>query len=422
MSQFEEFRRLAQELAEEEAIRLLSFEVFSPAKAEKIEELEAEKGILLAPELKAFYLQTNGLQLRWAFKNNALAGPVGLQDWDYPLQQFREEEGCFFLLPIERLLAPSPYLQELLRPQEQIQFAGQSLSLAQFYRQMYPLDAFSSYCIQAIYFGQAGAPLYFADEYGLNFEASFPLSVDQYFQFVLQTKALSSARQAYLQAPSRPLSQWSKKDWRSLAQKHQLKQLLFEQEFPLAGQAASDCSTIKSAAMRQRAEQSPAIEEEEWQRILLAHQDFLRAGGAGGQWKMMQLMGQVFGAYQLGRELSKGQQAILDMRRLSAELDLEELQMPYASFCGAWLKYLNFSEAQLQFSLFTDAMLEKAIFAEAQLAGSDFSRACLRGASFVNANLQGADFELADLRGVDFRGAILTDARFPGAQLEGVLR
>lgn len=422
MSQFEQFRRLAQEIEAEPALSLLSFECFAPVDPSKLTQLETEKDLSLPPELKAFYLQSNGLQLRWAFKNNHLAGPKGLQAWDYPQQAFREEEGSFFLLPLEQLLAPSPYLKELLRPQEVIQFAGQAISLADFYGQMYPLDAFSSYCIQAIYFGQAQAPLYFADEHGLQFEAAFPVSVADYFKFVLQTKALSSARQAYLQAPSRPLQEWSKKDWTNLAKKHQFKQLVFEQEFPLAGQAGSDCSTIKSAAMRQRAEQSAAITEEEWQQIVLAHQDFLRAGGAGGQWKMMQLMGQVFGAYQLGRELQKGQQAILDMRRLAPELDLEELQMPYASFCGAWLKYLNFSEAQLQFSLFTDAMLEKAIFAEAQLAGSDFSRACLRGASFLNANLQGADFELADLRGADFRGAILTDARFPGAQLEGVLR
>lgn len=35
MSQFEEFRRLAQELAEEETIRLLSFDVFAPVTAKK---------------------------------------------------------------------------------------------------------------------------------------------------------------------------------------------------------------------------------------------------------------------------------------------------------------------------------------------------------------------------------------------------
>lgn len=96
MSQFEQFRRLAQEIEADPALKLLSFETFEPVSLEKLAKLEAEKKVVIPKALKAFYLESNGLQLRWAFNNNHLAGPQGLQAWEYPLQAFREEEGCFF--------------------------------------------------------------------------------------------------------------------------------------------------------------------------------------------------------------------------------------------------------------------------------------------------------------------------------------
>ena len=154
--------------------------------------------------------------------------------------------------------------------------------------------------------------------------------------------------------------------------------------------------------------------------MVIAHQDFLDSGGLGGKWQLIAIQGQALGVYK-SKEYERGTQAILDMKKMDHSLELQELFLPYSSWCGVYAKAQDFSDVDLTGSLLTDANLESAIFAEANLENVDFSRSNLKKASFVNANLRGADFENCNLIGADFRGAILEGSQFRGAILKDIV-
>lgn len=199
--------------------------------------------------------------------------------------------------------------------------------------------------------------------------------------------------------------------------------LLPMDDFYLAHQKGADIQHIQTEQMQTFArDRSNPLTIYELTEIIAAHQLFLASGGGGGTWKLYTVTGTVFGVYVHPQKNHKGRQAHLDMKRLDMDLSLQELDLPYASFCGAYIKRQDLSDAMLLGSIFCDAYLEGCIFADANISRCDFSRANLRYASFMNANLTYSDFENCDLTGADFRGALLEGARFPGAILNGVKR
>jgi uncharacterized protein YjbI with pentapeptide repeats len=191
--------------------------------------------------------------------------------------------------------------------------------------------------------------------------------------------------------------------------------------FYLSEQKGSDCSHINSTEMQQFAQNSIPISTEEFRNIVMEHHLFLASGGMGGSWRMLSVTGTVIGVYASRISDTQGRQAHLDMKNLSL-LGLQEVDLPFSSWVGAFARYQDFSDADLHSSIFCDAFLANCIFADANLEKVDFSRAHLRKVSFMNANLKNADFENCDLTGADFRGAILDGAIFKGAILEGVWR
>lgn len=195
---------------------------------------------------------------------------------------------------------------------------------------------------------------------------------------------------------------------------------LFLKTFPLSNQKGADKSAIKTQKMQQIAQQKTPLSEQEIKEIIQQHHQFLSTGGAGGTWQTLQLQGMVIGIY-IGADANAGTQAILEKRHISDTIDLQEIVLPFANFCGVYCRNQDFSEANLSYCLFTDAYLENTIFADTKLQNSDFSRANLRNVSFMNADLRNADFENCDLTKADFSGALLEGAKFPGAILKGVI-
>jgi uncharacterized protein YjbI with pentapeptide repeats len=189
----------------------------------------------------------------------------------------------------------------------------------------------------------------------------------------------------------------------------------FLKTFPLSNQKGADKSE-----MQQIAQQKTPLSEQEIKEIIQQHHQFLSTGGAGGTWQTLQLQGMVIGIY-VGADANAGTQAVLEKRHISDVIDLQEIVLPFANFCGVYCRNQDFSEADLSHCLFTDAYLENTIFADTKLQNSDFSRANLRNVSFMNADLRNADFENCDLTKADFRGALLEGAKFPGAKLKGII-
>lgn len=191
------------------------------------------------------------------------------------------------------------------------------------------------------------------------------------------------------------------------------------QNFPLSNILGADTSNIKTAEMQKVAKVKTPLTLLEIKKIIESHHQFLSTGGTGGKWKTLLFAGMVMGIY-VGADAASGTQAILEKKHLPSNIDLQEIVLPFANFCGVFCKNQDFSDANLSYCLMTDANFENTIFADANLQGTDFSRANLRNVSFMNADLRGADFENCDLTNADFRGAYLENSRFPGAILKNI--
>ena len=189
--------------------------------------------------------------------------------------------------------------------------------------------------------------------------------------------------------------------------------------FPYADVLGADTTNIKTQKMQKVAAAKTSLTLEQVKNMITQHHLFLSTGGAGGNWQTLLLQGMVIGVY-VGADATSGIQAVFEKQHISDALDLQEVVLPFANFCGVFCKNQDFSEANLSHCLFTDAYLENTIFAEADLQHCDFSRANLRNVSFMNADLRGTDFENCDLTNADFRGAFLEGSRFPGAILKNV--
>lgn len=192
-----------------------------------------------------------------------------------------------------------------------------------------------------------------------------------------------------------------------------------EDYFPFCMQQGADSSLIDKQRIKQFAAQYPILTQKNIADTIKAHLIFLKNGGAGGQWKTIQVKGIVFALY-FGEAVSLGKQANFELRRFSSESALEQVVLPFSNFCGSIIETVSFYNSDLSYSIFTDVAGQGANFQNAQLAYTDFTRADLANANFKNANLVGADFENCNLSGADFRGANLSQTRFPGAILEQI--
>ena len=414
------FQAQARALAQEPEVVLLGFHTFAPLTAAALDALEARHQCTFCPALRQFYQQTNGLQLRWIFKNNPAYHPQQHPPhqsnrppvaWDYATQAYRAEEGCLLLLPLEELLATAlpPVWSDA-----PIQLGGKPYTPLEFYGALRPLDLFSAYDSMGLLLRGSEPPLVvLREEEGAWAAETAVLSFEQYLHFLHASLGHAVRRREWLGTlPLLDLPHcrafWS------------ISRMKLARRFPLADQPARPTPQVQTSAMQQKAAQQTPIASDAWQNLVAAHHTFLEAGGRGGQWSIVVLQGRTLGIYQSEHQ-GAGQQALLDLQRLDKGIDLQGLYLPYSSWCGASLKGRDWSDADLTGSLLVDAQLERAIFAEANLENVDFSRANLRGASFVNANLTGADFEGCDLTGADFRGAVLLGSRFKGAHLNRVL-
>ena len=189
--------------------------------------------------------------------------------------------------------------------------------------------------------------------------------------------------------------------------------------FPLADQPGSDFSDVDTTHLRTLAETSTPITPAIFQPILSDHQEFLKAGGGGGNWQTMNINGVILGIY-LGPKVSRGEQAVVNNQRLD-QVSMKAIHLPYANLVGILAENCDWTACNINHSLMTDAMCQGTKFKDMTAIGTDFSRSDLRGCDFSGVNLKYADFENCNLEGANFTDTILTYARFPGAILKDVI-
>lgn len=421
------FKQLVEELQLHPEVQVLSFCTYPPVPEDTIIQLENKIGATLPSSLRSFYLETNGLHLRWIFKSNEDFDSHKhtyndqIQDCMYPSQHYLPEDGVVSILPIEKMLDTN--WSNELGFEEDLILEGKKYPLVELDKRVKLFDVFNHENAMAFLITDDQEFLVLmASEELTCLSESLVTDIDSYFEFILANKAVLSRRKAFYKKRKKtpiskietPHSYWTDQ------KKFDINSAMLKKVFPLADKAGGNTIGIDSQRLHQIARNSLSLSSDVLEEMIQKHYDFLSSGGAGGKWKTLLIDGLVVALY-TGAKQTKGEQASFDRRRFDPDISLEGMELPFANFCGAYAKGVNFAQSDFSYSVFTDAMLEGANFSNTNLRNVDFSRAKLNNANFSNANLNGVDFENCDLHGANFLGAKLEAARFPGAILRDVI-
>lgn len=392
MNWLSRFQNMVKALEEHPEVEVLDFHTFSPVELSKVEFLEEKYGVKIPSSFFGFYKETNGLQLRWVFKNNENYKTSSIQknnrtflDWDFFQKIFRWEDGGIMILPLEKTL------------EENI------------------IDAFSQDYNSIFSKNNFWISVSEDESFSENF---YTTDFESYLEFLIAGKGLISRRSFFYKKEkmetvskiATPKSFWNPQ------RKLQLEQALLKEQFPYCDQVRFSQSQINRNTLKLIVENGEQVVQDDLKDIVEKHHQFLMTGGVGGEWKVLEIRGIVTAFYHQQKETEQGVQANFERKNLMKN-NFENIELPYSNCCAIFAEGVNFSKSNFEGSLFTDSFLRNSNFYNSNFTKSDFSRGDLRGANFQNANLTNVDFENCDLRGVNFEGAKLDGARFVGCVL-----
>ncbi len=417
------FIQMVEDLRQYPGISVTHFKTFPPITKKELSEIHQHLGYELDKNILDFFKETNGLQLLWSFE------PAGKRDeepdWKMATRHRLSDKGVIMIWPLKKIVqtdwAEQIYYDWMLSDNSMI-FLNKKYNLYCFSEIIKPFDLFSNQNDMAFLLdGSPNPPVILGEDQQGCYNESAITDFKSYLEFLLANKGLVSKRKEWFSKQEKKYKWWlpGGSFW-TKDNRPNLESVRLSYHFPKADQAGASVKGINTQQMGQKSAAAKSLQQEDVFQMMEQHHLFLQSGGAGGQWKTFHINGLVFGVY-MTKKGTKGEQASFEYKKLGSGLDLQEIQLPFASFCGANIKHQDFSDADLSYCLFTDANLEGTVFTGAELQETDFSRANLKGASFVNAHLKNTDFENCNLKNADFTGAIIDGAQFPGANLEGVI-
>lgn len=395
MNWLSRFQNMADEIRQHSQVELLSFHSFPPVKEEQFEFLEKKYNTTFPKSVRAFYQETNGLQLSWILKNNEhfskekYSPSNEIIPWDFFEKNIKFEDGVIMLLPLELALGKNTFD-----------------AFSHFYNMIFTLEKFHL---------TLSEDEHFSDEF-------LTTDFDSYLEFLLAGKGLVSRRSFFYTRTDDFLlkkipahistlnSFWTNKKILNLDQ------AALKDKFPQCDQVRFLQNKINHAGLRQMAENGEQVSPSELEEIIEKHHQFLMSGGVGGSWKVLEIRGIVTAFYQNKIETTEGEQAIFERKNLT-NLSFEKIELPFSNCCSAYAEGVNFSNSIFEKSIFTDAFLQNSNFYNSTLTCVDFSRSDLRNANFENSDLRNADFENCDLRGANFKNAKMEGASFVGSIL-----
>ena len=384
------FQNIAEELRQHSQVQLLNFHTFPPIETSQIDFLENKFNTKIPSSVINFYRQTNGLQLRWVFKTNQnidLEREVATHlEWSFFLKKFCWEEGVVMILPLQKALESKTI--DAYSSEYKMMFARENFSLS-------------------------------ISEDGTFSNDFFLTDFESYLEFLLAAKGLISRRSIfYKNSNNEELKNiFTPKSFWNQSKTLNLDQALLVEKFPFCDQVRFSESQINKNNMKLISEKGEKISQQELEKIIEEHYQFLMSGGIGGEWKVLEIRGIVTAFYHQTNENNKGNQANFERKNIT-KINFENVALPYSNFCATFAEGVDFSKSKFEKSLFTDSFLARADFANSNLIGVDFSRSDLRNANFQNAILENTDFENCDLRGANFEGANFKGATFIGALLK----
>jgi len=388
------FSDMVNELREHPQVQLLNYHKFPPVDYSQFDFLEKKYKLTIPKDVQAFYQETNGLQLRWIFKNNEQFSeekyPIKNQilEWDYFQKTFRWEDGGIMLLPLEMLL------------EEKI------------------IDAFSEDYNLICTFDDFKLSISENEDFSNEFLST---DFDSYLEFLIAGKGLITRRNFFYSRPDfftekNPTQILTPHPFWTSGKILNLDQAVLKDQFPLCDQVRFFENKINRIGLQMMAQNGETISQNDLESIVEKHHEFLMAGGGGGEWKVLQIRGIVTAFYNHQNEIQEGEQTVFERKNLN-NISFENIELPYSNCCTIFAEGVNFSNSNFEKSIFTDSFVQNSNFYNSKLTGVDFSRSDLRNANFENAILKDVDFEECDLRGASFENTNLEGASFVGAKL-----
>jgi hypothetical protein len=420
------FSAMAADLQSVPDVVVLNFHVFPPMNDEELKQAEAALGYSLPADLRTFYLQTNGLQLRWIAKDNpeydpALDIPATVSlPWDWEPGP-RREDGVVFIPPLMQLLAAEQLPTSVDDPADRFRqlYFKERIPIAEFRSSLRLFDRLSEsqqalLCLRPV----APATLLLGNLMDRRYDLTYCVDIGTYLEFLIARLGLVQYREIFLLKDPKSKrvkfyyggrKYW---EWQSLDATH----LGLKGAFPKCMVPARPSEMNAKRIAEKIAFLSPKHIEVHRQGIA-AHRVWVEAGGrvksiallavSGRPWLLAIPVGDTEGNF------------AENLGRLPGE-SWHGQNLPFMVFAALDARGLDASNANLSFGAYIHGNFEGANFAGAKLCGVDFTGSNLRHANFQGADIAGADFEICDLRDADFTGANTHLAKFPGAKLRGV--
>ena len=226
------FDEMVENLKSHSRVQMLTYHKAKPLSEQSLERIEKRLGYRLHDSIRSFYLQCNGLQLRWMDKKNPnyrvsehkfRRGRVSHYYFeDYPL-----EEGCIMILPLQHSIAKNwkdtVYYPSLMSNGERLAFAGRTYGQLDFYKRIKPFDIFSTNNEMAFVLTGDTNPFVVMGDYSrANYSDSHLTTFESYLSFLIKSYGRLSARKSFFfcnEGHAKPIlsqDEWEKWDLPSL--------------------------------------------------------------------------------------------------------------------------------------------------------------------------------------------------------------
>ena len=196
------FTRLADDLSRNPLFVVERFSLGEPLSPADIQTVERETGYELTDDLRAFYAQMNGLNLKWFLDPGVSAADreaffLEFPDMDVENSSDGYASTAIRILPLRDVLTRDWGEDVYYEPD--MGFHGQPLSVADFHASMRPFDLFSEYRACILAFREKKDPAVFLlDDHYAVWDDSSGTDVRSYLDFLHATRGQSDARKRWL--------------------------------------------------------------------------------------------------------------------------------------------------------------------------------------------------------------------------------
>lgn len=187
---------MMEQLNERSDIVLLNAHVFPPADAGEISSAEDAIGHSLDDDIRLFYKETDGLQIRWIFKNNKRYNPHEHTKSDESfshLEPLTEEfffDGCINILPLRQTFTDIDWRDRIWFDNDegkQIGFIDSDYDQLFIKQHLRPFDLYGTTSCMAFFTGSSRKelPVILLQDYYLDFTTSRVTNFTSYLEFLL---------------------------------------------------------------------------------------------------------------------------------------------------------------------------------------------------------------------------------------------